>query len=31
MSAVLAGLPAAGHTVTQSLPAAIDTFDSTGV
>ncbi|MFC1996042.1 carboxymuconolactone decarboxylase family protein [Chloroflexota bacterium] len=27
ISAVLVGLPAAGHIVTQSLPAAIDAYD----
>lgn len=28
ISAVLVGLPAAGHIVTQSLPAAIEAFDA---
>lgn len=28
ISAILVGLPAAGHVVTQSLPAAIEAFDS---
>jgi alkylhydroperoxidase/carboxymuconolactone decarboxylase family protein YurZ len=28
ISAVLVGLPAAGHVVTQSLPAAIDAYDA---
>ncbi len=28
ISAVLVGLPAAGHIVTQSLPVAIEAFDS---
>lgn len=30
ISAILIGLPAAGHVVTQALPAAITTFDQTG-
>ena len=28
ISAILVGLPAAGHAVTQVLPKAIETFDS---
>ena len=28
ISAILVGLPAAGHVVTQSLPAAIEAFDA---
>jgi alkylhydroperoxidase/carboxymuconolactone decarboxylase family protein YurZ len=28
ISAILVGLPAAGHVVTQALPAALETFDS---
>ena len=28
ISAILIGLPAAGHIVTQSLPIALDTYDS---
>jgi alkylhydroperoxidase/carboxymuconolactone decarboxylase family protein YurZ len=28
ISAILVGLPAAGHVVTQSLPAALEAFDS---
>ena len=28
ISAILVGLPAAGHVVTQALPPAIETFDS---
>ncbi len=28
VSAILVGLPAAGHVVTQSLPAAIEAYDS---
>jgi len=28
ISAVLVGLPAAGHVVTQSLPSAVETFDT---
>jgi alkylhydroperoxidase/carboxymuconolactone decarboxylase family protein YurZ len=28
ISAVLVGLPAAGHAVTESLPAAIEAFDN---
>jgi len=28
ISAILVGLPAAGHVVTQALPEAIKTFDS---
>ena len=28
ISAILVGLPAAGHSVTQALPAAIETYDN---
>jgi AhpD family alkylhydroperoxidase len=28
ISAILVGLPAAGHVVTQALPAAIETYDA---
>jgi alkylhydroperoxidase/carboxymuconolactone decarboxylase family protein YurZ len=28
LSAILVGLPAAGHVVTQSLPAAVEAYDS---
>lgn len=28
ISAILVGLPAAGHVVTQALPAALETYDS---